>query len=227
MTVQDIASEVVFTGNGAATDFAFNFRVDDVNWLSLSYNTDLDEIVLNGDQDSAPGGSVNYLVAPPSGQQIILTRAVPLTQEKDYTRYGPFDSEAHESALDKLTMILQDLEKNQFSKSKSATIESPSGSEDATLFYTPVELVVHELAAVLSGSGSVTWTVRFDSDRGAAGTEIVTTGTTTSDSATGDIISVFNNDTIPAGSWVWLETTGIVSTPLAINITIRYSENTN
>lgn len=227
MTVQDIASEVTFVGNGVTTSFAFGFRVDDLNWLTLSYNTNLDEIVLNGDQDTAPGGSVNYLAAPPNGQLIVLSRNVPVTQEKDYTRYGPFDSEAHEGALDKLTMALQDLTKDTAAKSKSVTIESPSNVEDATIFYTPVALTIYELAAVLNGASTptVTWTLRYDSDRSAVGTEIITGGTTTTDVNTGDKITVFDNGVIPANSWVWLETTAQGGTVNDLHISIRYKED--
>lgn len=227
MTVQDIASEVTFLGNGVTTSFAFGFRVDDLNWLSLSFNTNLDQILLNGNQDIAPGGSVEYLVAPPSGQQIVLARNVPVTQEKDYTRYGPFDSEAHESALDKLTMALQDLTKDTAAKSKSVTIESPSNVEDTTIFYTPVALTVYELAAVLNGvsTPSVTWTFRYGPDRSAVGSEIVVGGTTTTDVTTGDRITVFDNAVIPAGSWVWLETTAQSGTVNDLHITIRYKED--
>jgi hypothetical protein len=227
MTVQDIASEVTFVGNGVTTDFAFGFRVDDLNWLSLSYNTNLDEILLNGNQDTSPGGSVNFLVAPPNGQLIVLGRNVPVTQEKDYTRYGPFDSEAHESALDKLTMALQDLTKDTAAKSKSVTVESPSDAEDVTIFYTPVALTIYELAAVLNGvsTPSVTWTFRYGPDRSAGGSEIVTGGVTTTDVTTGDKITVFDNATIPAGSWVWLETTAQSGTVNDLHITIRYKED--
>jgi hypothetical protein len=227
MTVQDVGSEVTFTGNGAITSFAFTFRCDDVAWLSLSYLVNFDEILLNGDQDVSPGGSIEYLAAPPADQQIVLARNVPLTQDTDYTRYGPFDSESHEDALDKLTMAIQDTNKNTALKSKSVTMENPDAAEDITIFYTPVQMTVYELAAVLVGisTPSATWTLRFASDRSDPGTEIIVGGTATTDVTTGDKITTFDNDTIPAGSWVWMETTaqgGVVST---LHITIRYKED--
>jgi hypothetical protein len=226
MTVQDVTSEVSFTGTGAQTSFVFNYRVDDVAWLTLSYLTSFNMVILNGDQEISPGGSIEYFVAPPIDQQIVLTRNVPLTQLVDYTRHGPFDSESHEGALDKLTMAIQDRDKNTAQKSKSATLENPINAEDVTLFFTPVALTVSEIRAVLRGAStpSVTWTIRHDLDRNAVGTEIVTGGTVTTDITTGDDITVMDDASIPADSFIWLETTAKSGTVQALHITIRYTE---
>ena len=226
MTVQDVTSEVSFTGNAVTTSFPFVFRVDDVTWLSLSYLVNFDQITLNGNQELNPGGSVDYLAAPPADQQIILTRNVPLTQLMDYTRHGPFDSESHESALDKLTMAIQDRDKNTAQKSKSATIENPDGTEDITLFFTPVALEVSEIRAVLRGglTPSMTWTLRYGPDRDAVGTEIITGGTVTTDVNTGDDITVFDNPSVPVDNFIWLETTAQGGTVHTLHITIRYTE---
>jgi len=110
MTVQNNPNTIDFLGNGAQTSFAFTFRADDVSWISLSFSTDLDQILLNADQDTTPGGSVVFTVAPPLNQLIRVTRIVPQDQELDYTRFDAFDSESHEDALDKLTMEVQDLQ---------------------------------------------------------------------------------------------------------------------
>lgn len=92
---------------------------------------------------------------------------------------------------------------------KSVTISAPTSSEDVTLFYTDVAITISQLNAVVRGSGSpsVTWTIRFASDRSATGTEVVTGGTTTTSQTTGSEVTSFDDATIPAGSWVWLETT--------------------
>jgi len=108
MTVQNTPPVVSFLGNGAITSFVFNFRVDDIAWLSVDFLTDFDQFLLNGDQDANPGGSAEYIVPPPLAQELTITRMTALTQELDYQRYDPFDSESHENALDKLTMEIQD-----------------------------------------------------------------------------------------------------------------------
>lgn len=109
MTVQDNPNTIDYLGNDVQLSFAFTFRADDVSWIDLSFTADLDQISLNADQDTSPGGSVVYSVAPPTAQLIRITRIVPQDQDLDYTRYDAFDSESHEDALDKLTMEIQDL----------------------------------------------------------------------------------------------------------------------
>lgn len=109
MTVQDISNIVNYVGNGAQTSFSFNFRVDSPAWVIIDFTTNLSGINLNNDQDASPGGTVDYSVAPPNNQGIQINRQTPVTQDTDYTRYDPFDSETNEDNLDKLTMIIQDL----------------------------------------------------------------------------------------------------------------------
>jgi len=109
MTVQDVLNFVDYVGNGAQTSFAFVFRADDVAWVNVSFTTDIIGVTLNADQDTTPGGTVDYSVAPPDLQDIRIQRSTPQVQNLDYTRYDPFDSESHEDALDKLTMEVQDL----------------------------------------------------------------------------------------------------------------------
>ncbi len=186
-------------------------------------------IILNGDQEISPGGTVEYFIAPPVDQLLTLTRTTPLTQELDYTRHGPFDSESHEDALDKLTMAIQDRDRNTALKSKSITIESPNASEDITIFFTTVGLILTELVAVLTefipGSPSLDWSLRFGPDRDAAGTEVVIGGSTTTDINTGDIITIMDNPSIPADSFIWLVTTGVTAGLIrTAHITLRYTE---
>lgn len=109
MTVQDVANFVDHVGNGIATSFPFVFRADDVSWVTVDFTTDIIGVTLNADQDTTPGGTVDYTVAPPNLQAIRIQRDTPQAQNLDYTRYDPFDSESHEDALDKLTMEVQDL----------------------------------------------------------------------------------------------------------------------
>ena len=110
MTVQDVTNTIDYIGNDVQTSFVFVFRADDTTWIDLNFTTDLLSITLNADQDSAPGGTVEYSVAPPNLQLIRITRITPQDQDLDYTRYDAFDSESHEDALDKLTMQVQDLQ---------------------------------------------------------------------------------------------------------------------
>ena len=132
MTVQNVTSFIEYTADGIATSFAFTFRVDDADWLTINYLTSFDDTTLNADQDTNPGGSISYLVAPPDLQLIRIERSIPLSQELDYTRYDPFDSEAHETALDKLTMQIQDTKGDLTTLIQQATNSVAAGSRFRT-----------------------------------------------------------------------------------------------
>jgi hypothetical protein len=103
--------------------------------------------------------------------------------------------------------------------------EDPNGSEDGPTTYTAVELTVDKITAVLVGtaSPSVTWTIRFGSDRSAAGTEIVVGGTTTTNTTTGHDVTVLSNDTIPADSFIWVETTAQSGTVNEMSLTLVFA----
>jgi len=101
---------------------------------------------------------------------------------------------------------------------RNITIENPTAADSFVLFYTAVALTVLQLDLVIQGATSVTAGFRFGPDRSAAGTEVVTGGTVVSNTTTGQQITVFNDGDIPAGSWVWAETTALVGTPLTLSM---------
>ena len=111
------------------------------------------------------------------------------------------------------------------SRYKSITIEDPTASEDISAFFTNEAITVTEIRAVLVGSAtpSVTWTVRHGTDRSAAGAEVVTGGTTTTSTTTGDDVTSFNDATIIADSFVWIETTAQSGTVDELHLTIVYT----
>jgi hypothetical protein len=111
--------------------------------------------------------------------------------------------------------------------SKSITVEDPTSSEDISVFFTNKAITISEIRAVLVGSASpsVTWTIRHGTDRSAAGAEVVTGGTTTTSISTGSDVTVFNDATIVADSFVWLETTAQSGTVDELHITIVYTED--
>lgn len=112
-------------------------------------------------------------------------------------------------------------------ESKSITVLSPGATEDDSMFFTDVAITVQKMVAVLTGSStpSVTWTIRHSTDRSATGNEVVTSGTTTTSVTTGSVVTTFNDATIPANSFVWLETTAQSGTVSSINISLRYTQD--
>ena len=110
--------------------------------------------------------------------------------------------------------------------SKSITVESPTSAEDLSIFFTNLAITVTEMRAVVRGSTpSVTWTIRHGTDRSAAGAQVVTGGTTTTSQTVGSDVTSFNDATIVADSFVWLETTAQTGTVDEMSITIIYAED--
>lgn len=132
------------------------------------------------------------------------------------------------SASDVRTMLnVEDGAKPKPTLSKGITVEAPTAAEDLSMFFTPVAITVTKIVAVLVGSAtpSVTWTLRHSTDRSAAGNEVVTGGTATTSVSTGSVVTSFDDATIPADSFVWLETTAQSGTVGQVTVTAIYTED--
>jgi hypothetical protein len=114
------------------------------------------------------------------------------------------------------------------SLSKSITIQDPVTAEDITLFYTPVAITITQIAAVIRGTTpSVLWFIKhatMTTGRDSAGTAVVTAGTTTTDEG-GVSITSFDDATIPADSFLWVETTDVSGTNDELSLTVVYTED--
>lgn len=108
--------------------------------------------------------------------------------------------------------------------SKTLTLDAPTASDDITIFRTDVAITVQEVIAVSTGTTpSTTYQLKHSTDRNAAGNALTTSGATTS-TTTGDTATL-SDATIPANSWVWLETTAASGTNVILSIDIRYTED--
>jgi hypothetical protein len=111
MTVSTTKNAEYAVGNGITTSFPFDFVTLDASHIYVYVNgsevTTGFTVSVNPDQANNPGGSVDFDVAVSSGDEVAIIRVVPLNQLVDYTTYDRFPAEVHESALDKLTMLVQ------------------------------------------------------------------------------------------------------------------------
>ncbi len=132
MTISTTERKARHTGNGGTTQFFYSFRCDDESWMvpliddveqTTGFTVDLDVDLV--------GGSVTFAEAPADGTTVTLVRVVPQTQQIDYISNDPFPEDTHELGIDKLTMMIQELQE-QTSRSVK---QSPSsdGSTDLTL----------------------------------------------------------------------------------------------
>jgi hypothetical protein len=111
---------------------------------------------------------------------------------------------------------------------KGVTVESPTNAEDITMWFTDKAITVHQINAVVRGTTpSVTIQVRHSTDRSAAGNAILTSAQAITGQTTGSEFTSgsFSDATIPAGSWVWLETTAQSGTVDELNVTLSYTED--
>lgn len=147
-------------------------------------------------------GTFDFVVAPPTGSIIKVRYQV--------------------QSLSSNTVVVKE---TNF-KTKAITVESPTSTEDITMFFTDDAITITQMNAVLangSSTPSVTWTIRHGTDRSGTGAEVVTSGTTTTSISTGSEVTSFNDATIVAGSWVWLETTAQSGTVPELNVTVEYT----
>jgi hypothetical protein len=110
---------------------------------------------------------------------------------------------------------------------KSITIESPTTSEDITMFYAPVAITIQEIRAVTVGA---TTTINFDlyehafASRASAGTAV--NGSSITADTDGVVDSSFTNAGIAADSWVVIQTTtGGSGSPTELSVSVEYTED--
>jgi|TARA_B110000238_G_scaffold192968_1_gene228862 hypothetical protein len=104
---------------------------------------------------------------------------------------------------------------------QTITIESPTSSEDLTFFRTDDAITVQEVIAVRTGNGSTNFRLRHSTNRAAGGT-LVTNNLNSNSKSVGNIAPL-SDSTIPANSWIWLETTGASGTNVTFTVDLRYT----
>ncbi len=110
---------------------------------------------------------------------------------------------------------------------KSILVEDPTASEDLTMWFTEEAVTVRQVEAVLRGTStpSVTISVMHNTDRNAAGNNVLTSATAITSTTTGDSPAIGGDVTIPADSFVWLETSAQSGTVDELNVTIKFTED--
>ena len=116
MTVMTTNRRQTYIGDGVTTAFPVPFPfASNINLnLLRTIGGVTSTLALSVDYNVAGagnelGGTVTLLVAPPVAARLTIRRQSSLTQLTDYTSNDPFPAEAHERALDLLTMITQEL----------------------------------------------------------------------------------------------------------------------
>jgi len=118
MTVATATNIERFTGDNTTGPFSPSYLLLDADHLEVYVNDVLQtkgthySVSNIGDPPTA-GFDVTFEAGqePASGTTVTIQRVVPYTQETDYLENDPFPAAAHETALDKLTMLCQQLKR--------------------------------------------------------------------------------------------------------------------
>jgi hypothetical protein len=102
---------------------------------------------------------------------------------------------------------------------RSATIGEPQAGDSFTLFKATRSTTLRDVSAIVSG-GSVTYEIRYATDRSAAGTLAIVADTVTN--TTTGAAATIQNQPIPVDSWVWLEITAVSGTVDEFNVSVAF-----
>lgn len=136
-----ISSEVrkagPFDGNDSTTELPFAFKVfsasdlyvviaDEIGTETvLALTTDY-TVTLNADQNVSPGGTVTLAAPLATGNTAVVSSKLPNLQPTDLTNQGGFYPKVVTSALDRLTILVQQLAE-KLSRSLKLAISTPDG----------------------------------------------------------------------------------------------------
>lgn len=198
-------------------DDATEMYINEVNANSVDMNPFLATL--------QPGDLIYVQIADDSTQFIVIKISTVSYAAGVFT-FGLSDAEGQGSAPNQNTGVFVVISSTGGggaagkNTTRNMTIENPTAADNFVLFYTEVALTALQLNMVMQGATSVTVTVKFDSDRSAAGTELNTGGTLVNNTTVGQEITSFDEDAIPAGSWIWIETTALVGTPTSLSVNL-------
>jgi len=115
MTISTTTSRVSYTANGSTDVFAYTFKIFSDSEIKVYVDNVLKTLTthytVSGAGESS-GGNVTFTTGntPANLEIVALARNIARTQATDYVENDSFPAETHEAALDKLTMLVQDVD---------------------------------------------------------------------------------------------------------------------
>jgi hypothetical protein len=115
VAVSNTAVKAEYTGNGANKTFAIPgvfYESSQVKVYFIDEATDpfTETLKTEVTHYTVVGANVVFVAAPANGQKVLVTRSSPLTQLIDYLTTGAFEADTHERTVDRLVLILQELD---------------------------------------------------------------------------------------------------------------------
>jgi hypothetical protein len=167
-----------FPGDGVTVDFDFEFKVfadTDVVVIQAVTATGAETektivtdytVTLNPNQELNPGGRVTMLTPPPTGQTITLTSEVPNLQGKSITSLGGFFPQVLNDALDRLTVLVQQVRRD-VARSVKVNISSTT-TPDQMLEDINSSVIAADASAVAAAGSAVAADASADAAAGSA-----------------------------------------------------------
>ncbi len=120
MSISTTTNRVSYAGDGSTTVFPYNFLIlanTDLEVIETVTATGVETVKTLTTHYTVSGagtgsGNVTMVTAPASGTTLTIRRKMPRTQLADYVENDSFPAATHEQALDKLTMIAQELDQS-------------------------------------------------------------------------------------------------------------------
>lgn len=115
MTVTQEQIDQSYFGDGVTTNFPIPFEFISNDQIKVEQYDSVTESTTTLSEgvdytlDAIPADNVVFSTAPDSNKTIRVYRDTPRLQQTDYLETGPFPAEAHEVALDKMVMMIQEL----------------------------------------------------------------------------------------------------------------------
>ena len=231
MTVSTTTIKNSASGNGTLHSFAYGFKIfadgdldviirsstgtETVKTLNTHY------VVTNAGTDS--GGNVLFKFntgssgdahfsssdfRPANGETVLIRRSLGLTQSTDYVANDPFAAEDHETALDRLTFITQEIKEEldrSFKVSRTNTITTPEFTDSAATRASKT--------LGFDSDGNLTTVADFLPIGGDAAQ--FTYSTTTADADPGSGFVRFNNTTLSSASIAYVDDNEINGTDVS------------
>lgn len=113
MTVATTTNRWSYVGNGVTVAFVYDNRIFAASDLKVYLDGALQTLTTHytvSGVDASGGGSVTFGAAPGVGVVVLIVRDVPLLQPIAYPEADKFPAASHEKALDRLTVIAQQLD---------------------------------------------------------------------------------------------------------------------
>lgn len=137
MAVETQTNRWEYEGDGALDEFAYANRIFEDSDLDVYVDgvlqvLDTDYTVTGANE--AAGGNVVFVAPPDADAIIVIVRDAPATQPANYGEGDDFPAETHEQALDRATVLIQQIEARL-----ARSIHLPDDEEDAASMELPAK----------------------------------------------------------------------------------------